>query len=143
MKKSFNHFFIITIFWLGFIVAISFFEAPLKFTAEGVIYEQALRIGKKIFISFNRLELFFAFLTFCYFIITKKYHQLWIGYIPILIVLLQTFWIMPPLLVQMDDRINHIPLKSHFYHIAYIIMELIKVISLAIFTYLQIKKFKK
>ncbi|APD07344.1 hypothetical protein UJ101_01837 [Flavobacteriaceae bacterium UJ101] len=142
MTKGFNYFFILTLIWLSFVLAISFFEAPLKFTAEGVIYEQALRIGKKIFLSLNRLELVFASLTFCYFIYTKNYRSLWIGLIPIFIVLLQTFWIMPPLLNQMDERINQIPLKSHFYHITYIIMELIKVISLAIFTYLQIKNFK-
>jgi hypothetical protein len=50
--------------WLGFVLAISFMEAPLKFTAPQASYTAALSIGQVVFRALTRVELaFLAVLT--------------------------------------------------------------------------------
>lgn len=43
--------------WLGFVLAISFMEAPLKFRAPGVSQRDALAIGRLVFRALARVEL--------------------------------------------------------------------------------------
>lgn len=43
--------------WLGFVLAISFMEAPLKFRAPGVSRDAALSIGRLVFQALARVEL--------------------------------------------------------------------------------------
>lgn len=43
--------------WLGFVLGISFMEAPLKFRAPGVTREVALSIGRVVFRALARVEL--------------------------------------------------------------------------------------
>lgn len=45
-----------TLVWLGMVVAISFLEAPLKFTVPGVTLPIGLAIGRKVFRALNTLE---------------------------------------------------------------------------------------
>ncbi|MFT4199304.1 hypothetical protein [Gordonia sp. (in: high G+C Gram-positive bacteria)] len=42
--------------WLGMVIAISFIEAPLKFTAPGVTLAIGLGIGRKVFRALNSVE---------------------------------------------------------------------------------------
>ena len=44
-------------FWAGFVSAISFLGAWLKFRAEGVSREIGLSIGKLVFTALNRVEI--------------------------------------------------------------------------------------
>ncbi|NMN99607.1 hypothetical protein HH308_00040 [Gordonia sp. TBRC 11910] len=46
----------VTLIWLGMVVAISFLEAPLKFTAPGVTLPIGLAIGRKVFRALNSIE---------------------------------------------------------------------------------------
>lgn len=45
-----------TLIWLGMVLAISFLEAPLKFTAPGVTLPIGLAIGRKVFRALNAVE---------------------------------------------------------------------------------------
>ena len=47
----------IAVLWLGFVLAISFMEAPLKFRAPHVSREAALSIGRLVFRALVRVEL--------------------------------------------------------------------------------------
>ncbi len=141
MIKGLNYFFVTSIIWLSFVLCISFFEAPIKFHAEGIIYEQALRIGKIVFLSLNKIEIMFASTTTLYIIYKSGTKKFLIGLIPIVILIIQTIFILPELIEQMNDRINKIPLETHKYHIGYIITEILKVITLIIFIFIQIKEF--
>lgn len=42
--------------WLGMVIAISFLEAPLKFTAPGVTLAIGLGIGRRVFRALNAVE---------------------------------------------------------------------------------------
>ncbi len=48
----------IPILWLGFVLSISFMEAWLKFQAEGVTQVIGLNIGRLVFGTLNKVELF-------------------------------------------------------------------------------------
>jgi hypothetical protein len=48
--------FVPTLVWLGFVLAISFMEAPLKFRAAGVSRSQALAVGRVVFRALNLVE---------------------------------------------------------------------------------------
>jgi hypothetical protein len=52
--------------WVGFILAISFMEAWLKFLAPGITLELGLGIGKLIFNALNRVEIVIISLLFLY-----------------------------------------------------------------------------
>ncbi|QDP97400.1 hypothetical protein FOE78_17045 [Microlunatus elymi] len=49
-----------TFSWLGMVLAISFIEAPLKFTAPGVTLKIGLGIGRLVFRVLNIIELVLA-----------------------------------------------------------------------------------
>lgn len=48
--------FAIPILWIGLIIAISFIEAPLKFTAPGITIPLGLGIGRLVFAALNAAE---------------------------------------------------------------------------------------
>jgi hypothetical protein len=48
--------FVPALLWLGFVLAISFMEAPLKFRATGVSRSQALAIGQVVLRALNLVE---------------------------------------------------------------------------------------
>jgi hypothetical protein len=56
MRRLSLYAFVITLLWLGFVCAISFLEAPIKFKAPGVELKQALSIGRLVFHALNRVE---------------------------------------------------------------------------------------
>jgi len=128
--------------WVGFVCAISFMESWLKFKAPGVDLPIGLGIDRLVFSTLNKVEWFFAIvIVFSFF--SSKNNLLTIQniafFLPVLALILQTFWFLPIL----DQRAQmHIhgeivpPSNTHFY---YIIMEILKVGSLIIFS---IKLFK-
>jgi len=62
MKSKAAFIIAITFIWIGFIGAISFMEAWLKFQALGITTELGLGIGKLVFNALNRLEIVCALL---------------------------------------------------------------------------------
>ncbi len=46
----------VTFLWLGMVLAISFIEAPIKFTAPGVTLQIGLGIGRRVFRVLNAVE---------------------------------------------------------------------------------------
>ncbi|WP_448004115.1 hypothetical protein [Agromyces bauzanensis] len=51
---------ILPAFWLGAVIAISFIEAPLKFTAPGITIPLGLGIGRLVFTALNILGVVIA-----------------------------------------------------------------------------------
>ncbi len=49
-----------TFLWIGFVVAISFLEAPLKFQAPDITLALGLGIGRLVFAALNKVEWVFA-----------------------------------------------------------------------------------
>lgn len=124
-----------TFTWGGFICAISFMEAWLKFRAPGVTLPIGLGIGKVVFHALLRVEWVLGLTALgLLHLFNSDYHTVHLFLIvPIVILFLQSVWIMPRLDKRADLRIKGLPVEPSVLHIIYIIMEVVKVASLFIF----------
>lgn len=127
---------ITTFLWIGFVCAISFMEAWLKFRAPGITVPLGLGIGRLVFNVLNKVEWVFAIAI----IINIFWHSFevlkWQNLafvIPFALLLIQTFWLLPALDARAELHIqgeNVPPSSLHFYYVG---MEITKVICLSIF----------
>lgn len=132
--------------WIGFVCAISFMEAWLKFRAPGVTIPLGLGIGRLVFNALNKVEWIFATAILGNILFTKS--RLFsirnlLFFIPLLLLFVQTVWILPLLDTRAELHIqNQIvpPSNLHFY---FVIMEILKVICLALFGFKLFKKVSK
>lgn len=128
---------IVSVFiWIGFVCAISFMEAWLKFSAPGVTIPIGLGIGRLVFSALNKVEWLLAIVIIVNLILTKnKLASISniLYFIPILLLLLQTFWLLPALDQRAELYIQgQVPPAStlHYYFVG---VEIIKVACLTIF----------
>lgn len=122
--------------WIGFVGAISFMEAWLKFRAPGITLSLGLGIGRLVFDALNKVEWGFAFMVLANLIFAKaRFFSLKniFYFIPLLLLVLQTIWLLPALDVRAELHIQKQELGSSNLHFYYVGMEIIKVICLFIF----------
>lgn len=127
---------IISFVWIGFVCAISFMESWLKFRAPNVTLSIGLGIGRIIFKALNRVEMLLSLIIFINLLLSGE--QLLTlrnlaFFIPLLIVLLQAFWLLPALDARAELRMQNAtppPSNLHFYYIG---TEVLKVASLFMF----------
>jgi hypothetical protein len=116
------------IFWLGFFMAISFMEAPLKFTAPGLSAAEGLQIGKIIFGMLNHCEwIFLAVVLVTCFIHKPNRAELYLVIGAALILVLETAWLLPVLDADANKIIKGEALTGSNLHWCYVALELIKV----------------
>ena len=132
----------VTVFlWIGFVCAISFMEAWLKFRAPGVTLPIGLSIGRLVFSVLNKIEWVFVF-AICFNLVGSgglfSANSTLIGVLVILL-LLQTFWLLPGLDTQAEMYIQGQSVPPSNLHVYYVAAEILKVIILFIF---GIKLFK-
>jgi uncharacterized membrane protein YwzB len=134
-----------TYIWIGFVLSISFMEAWLKFLALGITLQLGLGIGKLVFNALNKVELFFALIIILRLFFFGNYYKKKSIFIliPILILVCQTFWILPILNRHIDMIVQNIKVPKNNLHLIYVIMEIIKVISLFYYGYYQLKNSEK
>jgi hypothetical protein len=119
---------ITAIFWLGFFMAISFMEAPLKFTAPGLSMAEGLQIGKIIFKSLNRCEWSFLLIIFITCIVKKPTRRSFYLIAAIsAIMIMETAWLLPVLDINANLIIKGQMVTDHSAHWLYVILEIIKV----------------
>jgi len=125
-----------TFLWIGFVCAISFMEAWLKFQVPGITVPLGLGIGRLVFDALNKVEWVFAIaIIFSGSIAEKK----WLSFknlafvIPLLLLVMQTFWILPALDARAELVINEQILPPSNLHFFYIGMEIVKIASLITF----------
>lgn len=119
--------------WTGFVCAISFMEAWLKFRAPGITRPLGLGIGRLVFSALNKVEWFFALiLLISYFLLEQK--MALTGsicfFMPLFLLILQTSWLLPALDARAELHIKGaiVPRSNlHFYYVAF---ELAKVMFL-------------
>lgn len=122
-----------TILWIGFVAAISFMEAWLKFRAPGVTLQLGLGIGQLVFKALNKVELVLAFIIGIIGFLTQDF---WNGleyvlyFIALGVLLIQTFWLLPVLDKRIKAHLDNIPLPKSNTHFIYVAAELVKVFSL-------------
>ncbi|MPR31889.1 hypothetical protein [Salmonirosea aquatica] len=124
-----------TFLWIGFVVAISFLEAPLKFQAPDITLALGLGIGRLVFAALNKVEWVFAlmitFSLFCRGNFTLKSNLTFI--LPLLILLIQTLWLLPALDTRAELHIRGAVVPDSFLHFYYVAAEVAKVTCLLVF----------
>ena len=132
-----------TFLWIGFISAISFMEAWLKFQAPGVSLPVGLGIGRIVFNALNNVEwvLVIALIVDIFVLKNGKLFLYQLFYaIPVFILILQTVWLLPVLDQQAEMIIQGGEPVSSNVHIYYVIGEVVKVVSLTVYGIILFKK---
>ena len=122
--------------WVGFVCAISFMEAWLKFRAPGINIPLGLGIGRLVFSALNKVEwvLAISIIANYVFVSKKDFYWSYVLYIfPFLILLFQTFYLLPALDTRAEMYIKGLPVEPSSLHFVYIGIEMIKVVCLIIF----------
>jgi hypothetical protein len=129
--------------WLGFVGAISFMEAWLKFRAPGITMPLGLGIGRMVFHALNIMEWLFlvVILINLYFNqgLTFRSLDIWLA-IPAVILILQTVWLLPVLDSRAELHIQGMEVPPSKIHFIYVLFEIIKVGCLFTFGILLFKK---
>ncbi|WP_277632918.1 hypothetical protein [Avrilella dinanensis] len=120
--------------WLGFVLAISFLEAWLKFQAPGITIPLGLGIGRLVFFALNKTEWFFAVLILLMQIKSGNWKQIRMEWLALLIILLlQTFCLLPLLDARAEKVIQMVEIEPSSLHYYYVALEMIKVLILFVF----------
>mgnify|MGYP006301338381 FL=1 len=124
----------ILIFWAGYVSSISFMEAWLKFKAPGITLPLGLGIGKMVFSALNKVEwvllVAYILLNIFYFNSLKFLLNNHLLQVIIVILLLQTLWLLPGLIQRSELIISGKQPGASNIHIYYVVMEIIKVVFL-------------
>ena len=127
---------ICTFLWIGFVCAISFMEAWLKFKAPGITLPLGLGIGRLVFNALNKVELVFALVVIINIFWNSSDILKWKNLafaIPLTLLFIQTFWLLPALDARAELHIQGQfvpPSNLHFYYVG---MELVKIVGLSLF----------
>lgn len=124
--------------WVGFVLAISFMEAWLKFKAPNVTLPIGLGIGKIVFSSLNKMEWFFAAAIYFNMAAGRTLQKVLFA-LPLTILFFQTVYLLPALNLQADAIIAGEPFPPSQIHIYYIILEALKVALLLPLGFLLLK----
>ncbi len=134
---------IATVFlWIGFVCAISFMEAWIKFQAPGITLPLGLGIGRLVFQALNKVELVLSVTIIAAMLYSgiSEFKWKYIFFLfPFLILTIQSIWLLPLLDARADMHIQGHNVPSSNLHFYYVGLEAIKVICLIIF---GIKLFK-
>ncbi len=124
------------VLWIGFVGAISFMEAWLKFQAPGVTIPIGLGIGRLVFFALNKVEWFLVIMILGNLVFSKTAvitFKNTLFFIPILMLLLQTIWALPALDTRATLYIQEQTVSPSNLHFYYVGMEIIKIACLTIF----------
>jgi Domain of unknown function (DUF4149) len=146
MRRFTLYSFVISLLWLGFICAISFMEAPLKFKAPGVDMKQAVSIGRVVFHALNRTEWICCAFSWLLMMrirtVRERGSMVMLGLVTALL-LFQTYVLFPAL----DQRAALVLMGEtsppDWHHMAYIVAEVLKAITLGLLSAAQIQAFAR
>lgn len=143
MKQVAKHIFIITFIWTGFILAISFMEAWVKFRAPTLTLAQGLDVGRQVFHALSIVEKGFLALQLgaVIFFYKEKAKLMVLGGIVVILVL-QWVWLLPVLDARAALYIAHEPVPGNSPHLYFVLMEAAKVGLLLALGVLQLKTYR-
>lgn len=122
--------------WIGLVCAISFLESWLKFRAPGITLSLGLGIGRLVFNALNTIEWVMAFIVLATLFNLRPgftLTEIMLFLLPLFILCLQTFWLLPALDLRATARIENQPLPQSNLHFFFAGAEVIKVIFLTFF----------
>ena len=153
MRRLALYAFVITLTWLVFVVAISFVEAPAKFTALGleppfteatVELQHALKIGHTVMHKLNRTEWIccgFSWLLVLRIRIVRTRGSVALLAAATAVLAFQTFGLYPPLDERTRLIVSGVMPPSSWHHMAFVGTECVKVLVLGVLTGAQIQSF--
>ncbi len=118
--------------WIGFVCAISFLEAWLKFRAPGVTLAIGLGIGRLVFNALNKVEWVFALVIAITTLLSNAPVISWqngLFAIVLVTLIVQTTWLLPGLDARAELHIAGMPVVPSNLHFYFIAAELIKTIK--------------
>ncbi|MCK0144773.1 hypothetical protein MWU78_03820 [Arenibacter sp. F26102] len=138
MKTTTKNLYIIAavFLWIGFVGAISFMEAWLKFKEPTLTLSAGLGIGKLVFNALNKVELVLAIFILLTLYRASKKIFLWrnlLFLIPLAILIFQTLILLPILDTRAIAIIENKPVPISNAHLYYVGLEVIKVTTLFIY----------
>ncbi|HRH40244.1 MAG TPA: hypothetical protein PKY82_01275 [Pyrinomonadaceae bacterium] len=118
--------------WFGAVGAISFMEAPLKFTAPNITLALGLGIGRIVFQTLNKIELVMAVLLIFSVLMQRPKGRSWLYFLGIagLLLFLETIWVLPALDVRALQVLSGEAPPFSNGHLIYIAFDAIKLLSL-------------
>jgi len=118
--------------WVGFVCAISFMEAWLKFRAPGVSLSIGLGIGRLVFGALNKVEwVLFAATAVSLFPWKAEKRSIWMLLLVLAVLLVaQTFWMLPALDARAELHIAGAAVPPSNMHFGYVAAEGVKVAAL-------------
>ncbi|MET9216729.1 MULTISPECIES: hypothetical protein [unclassified Nocardia] len=122
-----------TFCWLGMVLAISFLEAPLKFRAPGVTVPIGLGIGRLVFRALNIAELVLAATILAAILVDSPGTAATRTLTVAMVVFAAQVAVVRPRLTRRSDAVlagADVP-RSHS-HLAYIALEVVKVLALLV-----------
>lgn len=118
--------------WFGCVGAISFMEAPLKFTAPNITLALGLGIGRIVFQTLNKIEIVLALLMIVSLFMKrpKGKFPLYLFSIIFVLLILETFWLLPVLDARAEQVINGTASPFSNTHLFYIAFDALKFLLL-------------
>ncbi|WP_210116069.1 hypothetical protein [Hymenobacter wooponensis] len=119
--------------WAGMVAAISFMEAPLKFTAPHITIPLGVGIGRVVFHALNRVELVLLLASLLAARILRAPRAVWLG-LGLLgfVLLLQTLWLLPALDVRAGMLLAGHEAPPSKLHLLYIVADAFKLLTLLV-----------
>lgn len=142
LKRFAERVFVFTLLWIGFILAISFMETPLKFQAPSLTLPVALEIGHLVFHALNATEI--GLITVIAAITQLANWSRRLLLLTLLIGLLlaaQTVLLYTVLDARTLAIIHGTEVPEPSFHPVYVIMEGIKLLLLLYMTHLQLEEY--
>lgn len=126
--------------WAGLVLGISFLEAPVKFTAPTLTRAAGLDVGRHVFRALNRVEVGAAGgLLVLLLAATASTALLALGAAVLLIVAVQTLWLLPILREQATAIIEgDVENTGGYAHLGYVVLEAAKGAALGALGWLAI-----
>jgi hypothetical protein len=123
----------LTFVWLGMVLAISFLEAPLKFRAPGVTLQIGLGIGRLVFRALNTVEALLAIGIVIALALGHPRVSIVVAFAVVVVALVAQLLVVRPRLTRRSDAVlaSQDAPRSRA-HLAYVGLEVIKVVALAV-----------
>jgi hypothetical protein len=127
--------------WVGFICAISFMEAWVKYTAPEISITEGLAITQVVFSALNKAEIAILLLILFSYLVSSEESLIkeWFLLFAIGLLSAQTIYLLPQLSHHADLYLNGGGLQPSPLHITYVALEAGKVILLILYGIKQIK----
>lgn len=127
-------------FWLSFLMAIDFFETPIRFSTKHLNMIQALRIGRNLFKQLLRLEFIFLVLALFHAWKMNLYPVLFIVIALGFLLIIQQFYLLPILEERAIAFIAGEEVPTSWHHTYYVSIEVIKCVLLSTLVLISFNK---